>query len=103
METIKEQTPQEQLIIFRNEQLREFIGALIHLEQIKQYREDEVVGFRRMPQHGGTVASIEVKAKEMAKNEEINIKSRARFLIAIEKVAEQFKKTPKLWETLCQK
>jgi len=96
-EKIVEQTPQEQLTIFRNGHLKDFIAACIRLEQAKQSNLDEIVGFREHPGPGGSVVRIDMNAKDMIKQEEKTVKIQARFLIAIERVAEQFKKNPTLW------
>ena len=97
---VKEITPEEQIMVFRNGHLKEFIGALIRLEQAKQASPDEVVGYREVAQHGGMVSRIDIKAKEMIKHEELGVKNNARFLIAIEKVSEQFKTNKELWKTI---
>lgn len=89
---------EEWLAIFKSGHLKEYIASVIRLNQLKLYKEDEVVGYRDQPSHGGSMVRFDLKAKDVIKQEEKNVVSNAKFLIAIEKVEKLFKENPKLWE-----
>ena len=97
-EKIIERTPEEQLIAFKNGHLKDFIAAFIRLEMASQYDENEDVGFKQI-QHGNMVSTVPVKAKDIIRDEKLNLKSNANFLIAIEKVSEEFRKNKEVWKT----
>lgn len=93
----EEITPELQLLAFRNGHLKDFIAAKIRLGQAEQADPEETVGFQERPAHGGGVVRVEVKAKDVIKNEKENIKHQSRFLIAIEKLEQEFKKNKTPW------
>ena len=98
---VKEITADEHLMVFKNGHLRDFIAACVKLETIKQYDPNETAGVRQMPPLNGQMPIlIDVKAKDAVKNAEKEVDTQSKFLIAIEKVGEQFKINNELWKTI---
>src|SRR3990167_7644366 len=82
---------QRLVTVFKNGHLRDFIAACVKLETIKQYDPNETAGVRQMPPLNGQMPIlIDVKAKDAVKNAEKEVDTQSKFLIAIEKVGEQF-------------